>query len=148
MRARKALPALPNLPAFQSSNHHTVFLYGRLFYIVTSASRKGKLHFVDLEGFEHWKSVCTCEAWRWGERPCRHIAACFEAIAKAAGIPEERQEEWTGRLMFLLNMGHSFLEALNSDSITNTYETTTPIDKDGERGLSESLHRELVGSPD
>lgn len=107
---------------YKSSNGHTVTVYGRLFFTVTSASRKGLIHFVDLEPFEQWASVCNCEAWRWGERPCRHIAACFEALSVWGEIPEQIREEWIERLMFLLNMGHTFLEALQSPSLTVIHE--------------------------
>lgn len=109
---------------YKSSNGHTVTLYGRLFFTVTSASRKGRIHFVDLEKSEDWKApfLCNCEAFKWGERPCRHIKACFEALSVWGGIPEEIRDEWIDRLMFLLNMGHTFLEALQSPSLTVIHE--------------------------
>lgn len=94
-------------------------MYGRLFFTVTSASRKGLLHFVDLEQSEDWKAVtlCTCEAFKYGLRPCRHIEACIEAIAHWCRIPEENRSEWQERLLFLLEMGKPFMEALASDSL-------------------------------
>lgn len=113
-------------PPFQSSNQHTVLLYGRLFFQISSASRKGLHHFVDLERTNYpdgegkdryFNSLCTCEAFRYGERPCRHIKAAFEAIAEWANVEESIREEWTGRLMFLLNMGHSFADAIQSESM-------------------------------
>lgn len=107
------------LKPYKSSNHHTIELFGRLFFKVSSASRRGLIHFVDLEESLdwHWKSVCNCEAWRYGGRPCRHIAACFEAIAHWANVREDVREEWIERLTFLLGMGYSFTEALQTESL-------------------------------
>jgi hypothetical protein len=92
-----------------------------MFFIVTSNSRKGLIHFVDLEESPDWRArfLCTCEAFKYGERPCRHISACFHAIAHWAGVKEAIREEWADRLMFLLNMGHSFRQALESPSLSD-----------------------------
>lgn len=100
-------------------NGNAVTEYGRLFFIVSSNSRKGLIHFVDLEESPDWRArfLCTCEAFKYGERPCRHISACFHAIAHWAGIKLAIREEWADRLMFLLSMGHSFREALESPSL-------------------------------
>jgi hypothetical protein len=113
-----------NLPPV-TYNGNTVFEYGRLFYIVTSNSRKGLIHFVDLEESEEWKArfLCTCEAFKYGERPCRHIKACFMAIATWAKVEEDVMDEWADRLMFLLSMGHSFRQALESPSICSLQPT-------------------------
>jgi hypothetical protein len=102
---------------FLSSNHHRVHVFGWLLYHVTSASRRGLVHIVDLEGYEHWKTVCTCEAWRYGSRPCRHIAACLEFIAEGFNVAEDHREEWIERLIFLLSMNHEFIEAIESDAL-------------------------------
>lgn len=115
--------AFENLPNHRSSNGHTVYEYGRLFYIVTSASRSNLFHFIDLEGFADeetnrvWPTICNCEAWKYGTRPCRHIAACLEFISYRAGVPENHREEWIDRLVFLLEMGFSFIDALESESL-------------------------------
>lgn len=48
--------------------------YGRLCFLVVSATRKDVHHLVDFEGSEDEKVVCTCEAFTLGkERPCKHI---------------------------------------------------------------------------
>jgi len=109
-------------------NGNTVILYGRMFFVVTSNSRKGLIHFVDLEESTEWKArfLCTCEAFKYGERPCRHIRACFMAIATWAGAEESIMEEWSDRLMFLLSMGHSFRQAIQSDSICKLQPTEKP----------------------
>lgn len=143
-------------------NGNTVIEYGRLFYIVTSNSRKGLIHFVDLEESTEWKArfLCTCEAFKFGERPCRHISACFHAIAEWCNIRQEVREEWVDRLMFLLKMGHSFRDSLQSPSLTSLqpeppktlqqavryytlpprdHETTTANSKRKERGLPARL---------
>lgn len=125
-------------PDIKSSNGHTVHLYGRLFFRVSSASRKGLDHFVDLERTNYpdgegrdryYASICTCEAWKYGERPCRHIWASFEAIGEWANIPLEHLEEWIGRLMYLLNMGRSFSDALQSDYMQDLRTKQEPEDE-------------------
>lgn len=100
-------------PDYKSSNGHTVIVFGRLLFHVTSASRKAMKHTVDFEGFEHHKTICDCEAWTYGERPCRHIAAVFEAISVWAKVPELWRDDFIERLMFLIGMGHSFPESIN-----------------------------------
>jgi hypothetical protein len=163
-------------PDYQSSNGHTVSLYGRLFFKMTSASRKGLDHYVDLErtnypdgeGRDRWySSVCDCEAWKYGERPCRHIFAAFEALAEWGHVDQSIREEWIDRLMFLLNMGHSFTEALQSESMQSLralipkprvareyvldmrkrkYETPTADSKRTKRRLPARVHRDIAGS--
>lgn len=96
---------------------NTVSEYGRLLYWVTSNSRKDLKHLVDLEGFERWPSCCACESWKYGERPCRHISACLHAIAHWAGVKEEIREEWVDTMRFLMSLGYSFRESLESESM-------------------------------
>lgn len=104
-------------PPYKSSNRHTVSLIGRLFFYVTSASRKDLVHVVDLEGFEKWPTICDCESFRYHERPCRHIVAAIEAISAWAGIAEEHRDEFIERLSFLLSLDHGFREAMESAAI-------------------------------
>jgi hypothetical protein len=103
-----------HLEPYQSSNGHTVTMYGRLMFLVSSASRSQVIHIVDIE--EH--TVCSCEAFFYNAtRPCRHIDACLEAIAYWANIPEHNRTEWRERLHFLLEMGVLFIQALVSPSL-------------------------------
>ena len=104
---------------YKSSNGHTVSLYGRLWFIVTSASRKDHIHFVDIEESDEWKArfLCSCESFYFGTRPCRHIHACLEALAEWAQVREDLREEWIDRLEFLMKIGHSFLEAMTSQAL-------------------------------
>lgn len=123
----KSLPKSLKKPApYRSSNGHTVEVRGWLLYHVTSASRAGIEHTVDLEGFEHWKTVCNCEAWKYGTRPCRHIAACLEFIAEGCSLQPNACDEWTDRLMFLLSMNHEFTEALLSPSLLSLRADPAP----------------------
>lgn len=148
------IQAVTFFPPYHSSNHHTVSLYGRLFFIVSSNSRAGLVHFVDLERTNYpdsegrerfFNSICTCEAWKYGERPCRHIAACFEAIAEWAQVRPAVREEWIERLMFLLNMGHSFTEALQSESLTSLRPVAPPKPEPPARKVRPyTLHRNRI----
>lgn len=62
---------------FISSNGHIVRQWGRGFFVVTSKSRNGLVHVVDLEE----GPVCTCEAFSYDvDRPCRHCIASVESI--------------------------------------------------------------------
>jgi hypothetical protein len=72
-------------PDYLSHDGHGVTRYGRALFWVTSASRRSLMHLVDLEPVEApkgglWPAVCTCEAWIYGDRPCRHIRAVLEMI--------------------------------------------------------------------
>ncbi len=63
--------------------------YGRLLYWVSSETREDLEHFVDLEPdlevrgsqWQHWPA-CSCEAYHFGMRPCKHIIAALEHVAK------------------------------------------------------------------
>jgi hypothetical protein len=69
---------------------HEVKIYGRFLFWVSSASRKGMYHLVDLEaergddglplpGGEPFK--CSCEAHTFNvEKPCRHVRAVVEYL--------------------------------------------------------------------
>lgn len=117
------------LPIHKSSNGHSVSIFGRLLFHVTSASRKGLFHTVDLEGFEKWKTICDCESFKYGVRPCRHICACFEAISFWAGIPESNRDTWIDRLTFLISMGLSFFEAIESEGLKSIGAIPMPAPK-------------------
>lgn len=99
------------LPDYHS-DHHTVSVFGRLLFWVSSNSRKGLRHLVDLEPCEDYKSFCSCEAHAYGTRPCRHCVAALAAIAEWTGVPEDQQDEWSHRLTFLISLGYSFKEAI------------------------------------
>ena len=68
---------------FVSTNSHVVRKYGRGFYIVSSKSRAGRVHFVDLETTpEQPRPVCTCEDKKYRGGLCRHCLAAAEALAE------------------------------------------------------------------
>ncbi len=94
-------------------NGNTVVLYGRMFFVVTSNSRKGLIHFVDLEESPdwRWKAICTCEAWRYGERPCRHIKACIIFLLDPLKLSEEALEYAASEACFYLQLGFTIQEA-------------------------------------
>lgn len=95
-------------------NGNVVSWHGRLSFYVTSNSEKDWTHLVDLEGFEKWATVCNCHAWRYGNRPCRHIKASLYTLAFWAGVKEEIRDEWCENLSFLLSMGFSFDRAMQA----------------------------------
>ncbi len=89
---------------YKSSNGHTVTWIGRLFFQVSSASRKNTNHTVDLELADGTpiKDVeyarCDCEDAHYHHaRPCRHVLAVFEAledsiIRKTRGVRVEHEK--------------------------------------------------------
>lgn len=101
----------PKFITYRSSNGHTVRIYGRLFFIVSSASRSGLDHFVDLEGFDQWSAVCNCEAWKFGMRPCRHIRACLELMFVPLKLSGESLEYAFSEIEFLIKLGVKVPEA-------------------------------------
>lgn len=72
---------------YHSSNGHVVTGIGRLFFTVSSRSRRGLKHVVDFEmrDGQPIKSIhyglCDCENATLGHaRPCRHVLAAAEAL--------------------------------------------------------------------
>ena len=104
-----------------SSNGHETRCVGRLLFHVNSFSRPWLIHVVDLESEQYgekiWAHICTCESFKFHNRPCRHVQAVAEAIAHWANIPEEKCEEWIERVLYSLGIGRTLADALTSKSL-------------------------------
>lgn len=69
--------------------------YGRLMFLVTSNTREGFVHLVDMEPIEDDGKICrpaiqarcSCEAFEFCvTRPCRHIAEVCDELAPAIKV--------------------------------------------------------------
>lgn len=99
-------------------------LFGRLFARVTSNSRAGLLHWVDLEPCPDYHFECTCENRRYERSVCRHMAAFVHAIAHWTKV--HNADDWCEQVLFLMALGHSFTEALEDRSMNKFRNSPHP----------------------